>query len=305
MAARMWMLVQREFWEHKALYVAPAVMGGLIVFGFTVSFIWSVIQGAPFEAAVASVELGGEPIGLAGSAALFGVSSGMLNFVLAAVVFFYSIDALYSERKDKSILFWRSMPVTDTETVLSKLVTAVIAAPIVTVAAVLVTLFCLWILFTLALMVGGGNPIELLWQQTPFLQMVLLVFYSFITASLWFAPFVGYFLFCSSFAKRWALLWVLLPITVVVMLEAIVGRSFHVLSLIGERFESVGPAAFSLPANIDFDGDDIESFILGADLNLLEVMSPIQFLTTPGLWGGFAVTAVFVAGAIYFRRSRA
>ncbi|MEM6819249.1 MAG: hypothetical protein AAF578_10715 [Pseudomonadota bacterium] len=305
MLARMKVLVQRELWEHKALYVAPAVMAGLVVFGFLVSFIWSLIQGLPFEAAVAALEIGGKQVNLAGSAALILVSSGILNLVLAIVVFFYAIDALYAERKDKSILFWRSLPVTDTETVLSKLLTAVIAAPLITVAIALVTQVVLMILFSLALLVGGGNPIDLLWKQIPFGQLALFATYAFITASLWFAPFIGYFLFCSSFAKRSALIWVFLPVTVVVMLEGIVGQSWNVLRLIGERFPSHGLAAFSVPDGIDFDGYDIEDLILGADVSAIDVIAPVQFVTSSGLWVGFAVTGLFLAGAVYFRRLRA
>ncbi len=305
MLARMKVLVQRELWEHKALYVAPAVMAGLVVFGFVVSFVWSLIQGVPFEAAVAAMEIGGQQINLAGSAALIGVSSGTLNLVLAIVVFFYAIDALYAERKDKSILFWRSLPVTDTETVLSKLLTAVVAAPLITVAIALVTQVVLMILFTLALLIGGGNPIDLLWKQVPFAQLALLAIYSFMTASLWFAPFIGYFLFCSSFAKRSALIWVFLPVTVVVMLEGIVGQSWNVLRIIGERFPSHSLAAYSAPSGLEFKEEDFEQFVMGADISLLDVMAPIQFLTSAGLWVGFAVTGVFLAGAIYFRRLRA
>ena len=305
MLARMKVLVRRELWEHKALYVAPAVMAGLVVLGNVASFIWSLFKGVHFEAAVAAMEIGGQQVNLAGSAALIGVSSGALNLVLAIVVFFYAIDALYAERKDKSILFWRSLPVTDTETVLSKLLTAVIDATMINVAIALVTQVDLKLMYSLALLVGGGNPIDLMWKQEPFGQLSLLAIYSFTTASLWFAPFIGYFLFCSSFAKRSALIWVFLPVTVVVMLEGIVGQSWNVLRIFGERFAGHSLAAYSAPGGLEFNEEDFEQFVMGADISLLDLMAPIQFVTSSGLWVGFAITGVFLAGAVYFRRLRA
>ncbi|MEL7309958.1 MAG: hypothetical protein AAFN07_00480 [Pseudomonadota bacterium] len=304
MIARQTMLIRREIWEHKSLYVAPLIVAGLLFFSFLTSFIWSLIQGLPFEAAVAGLELGGQHVTLAGSSALIGVSSGTLNLVLAIVVFFYSIDSLYAERKDKSILFWRSLPVTDTETVISKLLTAVIVAPLITVAVVIATQLVLLILFSVALLVGGGNPITLLWSQVPFGQLLMHVIYGFLTASLWFAPFVGYFLFCSSFAKRSALIWVFLPVAVLAILQGIVGQSWSLIRAILSRFSDYPLAAYK-PPEFDVEGEDLEEFLQNLDISQLDLMAPGQFVSDPGLWTGFALTAVFVAGAIYFRRLRA
>ena len=151
MMGRMLMLVRRELWEHKALIVAPLVVAALMIFGIVLSFITAVFTGVSFDVAVATLELTGAPD---------------------------SIDALYAERKDKSILFWRSLPVTDTETVVSKLLTAVIAAPLVTIGIMIASQIVLLILATLAILIGGGNPVELIWGPLPLVQFWVLTIYT-------------------------------------------------------------------------------------------------------------------------------
>ncbi|MEM7613156.1 MAG: hypothetical protein AAF270_15840 [Pseudomonadota bacterium] len=304
MIGRMLMLVRRELWEHKALIVAPLVVAALMIFGFVLSFITAVFTGVSFDVAVATLELTGAPASLTGGAALLGVSSGMLNLVLAAVVFFYSIDALYAERKDKSILFWRSLPVTDTETVISKLLTAVIAAPLVTIGIMIAAQIVLLILATLAILIGGGNPVELIWGPLPFVQFWVLTIYTFITSSIWFAPLIGWFLLCSAFAKRSVLLWVVLPIVVLVMLEGIVLRSLHMSAFIRDRFADAPVAGLSLPNGVVMDDNALRALVQSGDLNILQVIAPGQYLASPGLWGGLVVTALFLAGAVYCRRFR-
>ena len=252
-----------------------------------------------------ALEVAGAPAPLMGGAALLAGTWFVLNFVLTIVVFLYAIDALYAERKDKSILFWRSLPGTDTETVVSKLFVGLLVAPLITLGIVLVTQLILLLLASLAILVGGGNPIELLWGPLPLFRLLILVMYTVMTASLWFAPFVAYFLFCSSFAKRSALLWVFLPVSVVVMLEGIVLQSTQVLQAIGLRLQEAWYIGFDVSQDFEFGDEEMEAMVLNGELTLLDLIAPLKFLTEPGLWGGFAIAAAFVAGAVYFRRLRA
>ncbi|MEM7765019.1 MAG: hypothetical protein AAF290_13215 [Pseudomonadota bacterium] len=307
MIQQMPMLLRRELWEHKALYVTPFVVAALIVFGFILSFFVMVFTGSSFNAAVAALELTGAPASLAGGAALVGVPFGMLNLALVAVIFFYSIDALYAERQDRSILFWRSLPVTDTETVISKFLTAVIAAPVVTMLVMLVTQVILLALASIAILLGSGNPVELLLGPLPFVQTWVLFGYFLLAGSLWFAPVIAWFLFCSAFAKRSVLIWVFVPWIVLIMLEGIVLRQGTILNMIGHRFSAGVPAAFTAPSGFDIsqvDDNELVELLTRGEVNVLELVAPVQFLTTPALWGGFAVAAALLAGAIYFRRFR-
>jgi len=305
MVGNMLMLVRRELWEHKSLYYAPLVVSALLIFGVVVSFIVAVFSGAPFAAAVASLELTGAPGALSGGSALLGIPWGLTSAVVAFVIFFYGIDALYAERKDKSILFWRSLPVTDTETVISKWLTAMIAAPIMAFVIAFITQLILLVLASVAILVGGGNPVELIWGPLPFVQFWFLTLYVAITMSLWFSPVIAWFLLSSAFARRSSLLWVFLPIIVIMMLEGIVFEGGRVATLIGERFAYAGISGLKLPEGIVIDEDEMARQVLAGEIDILGAMAPIDFLMSPGLWGGFIVTAIFLAGAVYFRRFRA
>ncbi|MFK8052594.1 MAG: hypothetical protein AB8F65_06440 [Woeseiaceae bacterium] len=301
------MLLRRELWEHKALYVTPVVVAGLIVFGFVASFLTMVFTGTSFKGAVAALELTGAPAGLAGGAALIGVPFGVLNIALAAVIFFYCIDALYAERQDKSILFWRSLPVTDTETVISKFLTAAVAAPIVTALVMVATQCILLVLASLAILLGSGNPVELLLSPLPFVQFWILFTYALLTSALWFAPVIGWFLLCSAFAKRSVLIWVVVPWLVLMMLEGIVLRGGTIAKFIGHRFSGGYERALEVPSsliNIDLDEKEVIEMVRTGDLNIFEIIAPMKFMTSVGLWSGLLVAALFIAGAIYCRRFR-
>ncbi|MEL6868929.1 MAG: hypothetical protein AAFO81_03925 [Pseudomonadota bacterium] len=305
MVGNMLMLVRRELWEHKSLYYAPLVVSALLIFGVVVSFIVAVFSGAPFAAAVASLELTGAPGALSGGSALLGIPWGLTSAVVAFVIFFYGIDALYAERKDKSILFWRSLPITDTETVLSKWLTAMLAAPAIGFAVSFLTQVILLVLASVVLLIGGGNPLELLWGPLPFVQFWILTFYVSITSALWLSPIIAWFLLSSAFAKRSSLLWVFVPIIVIAMLEGIVLRSNHFFELIGERIAMAGVSGLSLNLAQFDDEEEVARDVLSGDIDILSVMAPFDFLASPGLWGGFVVTALLLAGAVYFRRLRA
>ena len=128
----------------------------------------------------------------------------------------YCLSALSAERNDKSILFWRSLPITDTETVVSKFLTAMVVAPLLVAAIVIATQIVLLMFASLAILIGGGSPVELLLGPLPFVQIWVLVLWIFITGSLWVAPLVAWVLLCSAFAQRSVLVWaVALPVALI------------------------------------------------------------------------------------------
>ena len=302
MIDRQVMLLRRELWEHKALYLTPLVVAGVLVFGFLLSFLTGIFRGAPLDIAVATLQISGEAGTLTGVGTLLAVPSGLFNLSLSIVVFFYCLDALYSERKDRSILFWRSLPVTDTEAVLAKLATAMFVAPLITAVVTIATQLVILILASLAVLIGDGNPIELIWAPLPFVQAWILLVYVLMTSSLWLAPFAGWILLCSSFAKRSVLVWTFLPIVFVVLLQSIVFTDIGIARMLTERLAMAAIVGFELPTG-DV-GAMLHKLMASGDPNLLALAAPLKFLTQPGLWAGFAVTALFIAGAVYFRRYR-
>jgi ABC-2 type transport system permease protein len=100
---------------------------------------------------------------------------------------FYCLDALHSERRDRSILFWKSLPVSDRTTVLSKAAIPLVILPLV-IFGIIVALQ--WILFSLSILVllATGAGAATFWKQLPLFQMQLVLLYGLTVIALWHAP---------------------------------------------------------------------------------------------------------------------
>src|ERR1700687_5194317 len=105
--------VQRELWENRSIYIAPLIVAVVVLFGFLVS-----TSGLP-ERRRAVLLL--EPAKARAAIEIpYDVAAMMFIFTAFMVGVFYCLDALHGERRDRSILFWKSLPVSDLTTVLSK-----------------------------------------------------------------------------------------------------------------------------------------------------------------------------------------
>jgi len=117
--------VQRELWENRSIYIAPLVVAGVYLFGFLISMITlphrmrdaMALDAAKQQAAIE------QPYDFA---ALLIMGTTLI------VAIFYCLDALYGERRDRSILFWKSLPVSDVTTVVSKAIIPILVLPLVT-----------------------------------------------------------------------------------------------------------------------------------------------------------------------------
>src|SRR6185312_13125765 len=99
--------VRRELWENRFVYMTPLIVGGIVMFGFLLG-----LAKLPARVRAAS------PDNLHQVVETHYVAGAIILMVaeLAAAIF-YSLDALYGERRDRSILFWKSLPVSDTTAV--------------------------------------------------------------------------------------------------------------------------------------------------------------------------------------------
>ena len=215
-------LIRRELWEHRAIFVTPIVIGLLLSL--------AVLMTGGLASAVPG-DMVAKGIVAASNAATDMHRSAMVNgllFVPSIVIFvgmsilviFYSLDSLYTERKDKSILFWRSLPVTDAETVLSKALTAAIVIPLVSFVVIMATQLISLVLMSLWIAFEGGNAMHLIWQPVKLFNVWATTIVGLLALSLWLSPFLGWFLFVSAYAKRMPLLLAALPIIVIPMIEA-------------------------------------------------------------------------------------
>ena len=148
----------------------------------------------------------------------------MFLFALVILTAFYTLDCLYAERKDKSILFWRSLPITDAETVVSKLLTAIVVLPLVTVATIIVTHLVNLVITTVWVMVKGGNAAHLVWGSVPLFDNWAAALIVTLASAVWMSPLIGWFLFVSAFTKRSPLLMAFMPLIIIpIMLSSIIG----------------------------------------------------------------------------------
>ena len=246
------MLVRREFWEHKSLWIAPLVWAGLI----TVFFTWGVIQGPDNDVKVIMDAQSMDQTGLneqdrrqlqnsidlprEQKETIFAISFlaifGLISVFMTIVVFFYLIDCLYTERKDRSILFWKSLPLSDTEVVLSKFVVAMVVVPI---GVILLTALLQFLLYIIAWARVHGTVIgEVMpdWSFTAWLRSQAVALGVTLAGVLWYAPIAAYLLLLSTWAKNKVFLWAVLPPIGLSVLEKVFQGSSHVAEFIARRF---------------------------------------------------------------------
>ncbi len=299
MMANQLALVKRELWEHRSIYVAPAVIALLVA----LMAITGQVTVSTNDEAVDLAVLGASHLGEAHRAAmlstLMALVGGLFAISMVILTVFYTLDALFAERKDRSILFWRSLPVTDTETVVSKLLMAMLVIPLMTVAAVIVTQVIVLGCASIWVAGRGGDAWHLIWSAVPFADVWLTTAVFFLALPLWLAPFIGWFLLVSAYARRSTLLVAFLPLLILPMLEksllgtTLFSEAFFVRSVQMPLFRDVDLGSFAL-----LGGQEGFSFALLSQLDV------VGFLTNPGLWLGLVVCGLLSGAATYLRRYR-
>ena len=296
-------LMRREVWEHRSLYVTPAVIALLVVLTtLTAQISIDGIQHVDMGIVGAS-NLPENARAGALNLAMVGMSVTLI-FAMGILAIFYLLDSLYAERKDRSILFWRSLPTTDSETVISKLLTAMLVMPLIFFAAIVVTHLAVFLITSVWVAIRGGSGLQLIWASAPFLDNWTATLVFVLALPLWVSPFVGWFLFVSAFTKRSPLLTAFLPMAVLPMLE----RMIFDTSVIAE---AIFLRTLKIPLFVDAttmerlfaDSEDIAA-LSHVDLSLLGLMDIGGYLTSPGLWIGLVVCGLFTTAAIYVRRYR-
>lgn len=294
-------LLQREIWEHRAIYVTPASIAVVVVLLTITGQVSVSAFGEMVDLAIVGASNVDDAHRRTALMAILGVVMSIFSFGAAIVMIVYSLDALYAERKDRSILFWRSLPITDAETVISKVVTAVLVIPLFFLVAVIFTHLLIMILTSIWVIVQGGDAGHLVWASAPLIDIWLAGLILAIAMPLWLSPFVGWFLFVSAYTKRSPLLVGFLPIFVLPMLEKmLIGTHLFYDAIFVRTFK---PPIANLAHFIWLDDDagfpwreDAISMVAGLDIS--------RFLMSPSLWAGLIVCGLFATAAIYVRRYR-
>jgi ABC-2 type transport system permease protein len=277
--------VRRELWENRFVYIAPIAVAGVFLIGFLInaSRLPSKMRGvaaldpAHYRHAIVTP---------------YDFAAGLMMLTTILVSVFYCVDALHSERRDRSILFWKSLPVSDATTVLAKATIPLIIVPLLTfVLAAGMQLFMM--LVSSVVLLGSGLRVAPLWSQLPFFEMSALLLYHLLTAhTLWPAPIYAWFLLVSGSARRAAFLWAVLPLVAIAGLEMIVFHTSHFAMLVMHRFIGANSPADMGPPGV-------------FPTNPMAHLMPARLLMSPGLWIGLAITAIFLYAAVRLRRSRA
>ena len=297
-------LIRRELWEHRAIYVMPLVIALLVFLGSVTGQV--AVSG--FDHAVDIGILGATNLGENGRSAAITVLmislSSTFVFAMWILTIFYSLDALYAERKDRSILFWRSISSTDFETVLSKLLTALLVIPLVTFVFIVLTHLVVLMVTSVWLGARGANTWHLIWTAAPFIDNWTATLVFLLALPLWLSPFVGWSLFVSAFAKRSPFLIAALPIAILPLLERMI---FHT-TVFAEVFfvRSVKMPLFRGLDNLELLFQEGEHFKMVGDasVSLLALLDLGRFFSSPALWLGIVVCGIFTTAAIYVRRYR-
>jgi ABC-2 type transport system permease protein len=260
--------VRREFWENRSLYVAPLIVAALLVVAAPIGVLAG-LNSKPGQFA-SHIEIGAAAI--------------MATTLIVAI--FYCLDALYGERRDRSVLFWKSMPVSDVTAVLSKMSIPLLVLPIITFAITIAAQF-LMLLTCSAVLVMTGKSAAAFWAL-PWLPMTAGLLHHLVTVhSLYYAPIFGWLLLVSAWAKRLPFLWAFLPPAAIAVIERIVFNTAHFSTMLGSRISG-----------------GMEAQPAKGSMMMMWPPNALEFLARPGLWIGFAIAAVCLAGAIRLRRYR-
>src|SRR5450631_3633944 len=160
--------IRRELWENRSIYIAPLAVAAVTLFGFLIATIGRAMSVPSLAQRRAVLE---EP---------YTFASLMLMGTTLVVAVFYCLDALHGERRDRSILFWKSLPVSDLTTVLSKASIPLVVVPLLTFAITVVTQWIMVVMSSVVLL-GSGLSVGTLWSQLSLSQMWMGLLYHLVT----------------------------------------------------------------------------------------------------------------------------
>ncbi len=276
----MYWSIQRELWENRSIYIAPLAAAAVFLIGFAISMLSlrRRVSASPLDPMQQQHLF----------TSRYELSAALIMGTVLIVGIFYSLDALYGERRDRSILFWKSLPVSDLIAVLSKLAIPLLILPLLSFAITLATQF-LMIVLSSATLAGSGVNVASLWTDASFIRVSLVILYHLLTVhGLWYAPLYGWLLLTSAWAPRAPFLWAFLPPFVICGVEKVAFNTSYFLALL--QYRLLGPGSSMGPDH--------------AEKEFMATLIPEHFLSTPGLWTGLAVAAVFLYAAARLRRYR-
>jgi ABC-2 type transport system permease protein len=274
---QLYWLLKRELWENRTVWLSMIAIAVVLLAGHLVAHIGRALATADLAERAALLQ---EPPNFVG-VVLMGIA-----FLIAV---FYSLDVLYSERRDRSILFWKSLPVSDRMTVFAVAAVPVLVIPLFVTVLTMITQFVMLVLSSLALS-ASDLPVGPLWERARFFESTLVnLFHMIGVHGLWYSPLYGWLLLVSAWAQRLPFLWAVLPPLVIVALEKIVFGTLHIGGRLAYRMSG---------------GAYGEVHTMDESMHALGHFSLAEFLVDPGLWLGLGVTVGLLLLAARIRNRR-
>ena len=220
----------------------------------------------------------------------YDIVAGLIMAISLVVGFFYCLDALYGERRDRSILFWKSMPVSDLTTVLAKASIPIVGLQVLAFTITFATQLIM-LLLSSAVLAASGISVATLWTQLSFFSISLMLLYHLVALhGLGWAPLYSWLLLVSSWARRVPILWAVLPPLAIGLVERVAFNTTYFASWLGNRFGGGTEVLDDMSSN--FPIEPMAHSNLG------------RYLTSPGLWIGLICAAAFLLSAARMRRYR-
>jgi ABC-2 type transport system permease protein len=295
------LLIRRELWEHRALWIAPLVVSGLLIAG-------ALVAAAMFR--MESIDWDAPPAGLSHDEfAQYSLVKEMemqqavsapMYLVMVIVITFYLLDCLYAERKDRTILFWKSLPVSDATTVASKFLVALLVVPIGVYLLMLGTDLVLSAIFVVRTSFAHLPPNAFVWDTVGWLKGQSLTLFHLVAALLWYTPVAGYLLLVSAWSRRNVFLWAILPPLGAILVERMTLGTHFLADLIKYRTLGV-PGGNSLHSAIRSVVHNLHDTSMSMQSELIRIG---QALINIDLWLGVAVAVGLAFVAVRIRRYR-
>lgn len=214
----------------------------------------------------------------------------LVTMFLVAV--FYCLGGMYNERRDRSILFWKSLPVPDLTTVISKMVVPMAILPVVTftiAAAAQLGMLSIGLLAFAAHAKTEGTD-----AGVPIGHIIGVAGYGVVAMTLWWAPLYAWLLMVSGWARRAPFLWAVLPPLGLALAEKLAFDTTYVGDLIASRVFGGYKAAFV----------EVKPVHGMPPSTMLPQIDAAKFVSSPGLWLGLLAAAAMIAATVWMRRRR-
>ncbi len=308
-------LIRRELWEHRALWLVPLVIGALLVLVAAVTTVGSNGYGpmpmGPFDwnhAAQASDAVApARTIGIALYSIRKWVLSIPLGLSITVMLFFYLLSSLFDERKDRSILFWKSLPVSDAATVASKLLVALVVVPLGVFVVGLITNLLFAAVWDVRFALGLVHGPAFVWDLVAWLKVEGLMLSLVTLSMLWYAPIAAYLVLISAWARRNVFLWAILPPLILWIVEKQAFGTTYFIRAFAYRLGGIwGTLGLNQALRDAFVGSMVNTghgrlVYLPAVFDALPVR---DLFANTGLWTGLVAAVLLAYVAVRIRRFR-